>query len=130
MTLNKTLDTSHSKVYEVDFSYDSTKLLTCGDDKKMRVWSISGWSQTGFKSHSKKVYTCKFASDDYVGVGQENGEVVVYRDDFTTQDSSVGYGGDDVLDIDFRHGTHKYIMAYENDRGYASPSTSSIINTG
>lgn len=44
MTLNKTLDTSHSKVHEVDFSYDSTKLLTCGDDKKFRVWATSGWS--------------------------------------------------------------------------------------
>lgn len=65
-----------------------------------------------------------------MGVGQENGEVVVYRNDLTTEDYDVDYGGDDVLDIDFRHGTHKYIVAYENDRGYASPSTSSIINTG
>lgn len=33
--------TSHSKVYDVDFNMNGSKMVTCGDDKKFRVWNIS-----------------------------------------------------------------------------------------
>lgn len=33
--------TGHAKVYDVDFNMNGSKMVTCGDDKKFRVWNIS-----------------------------------------------------------------------------------------
>lgn len=33
--------TGHSKVYDIDFNMDGTKMVTCGDDKTFKVWNIS-----------------------------------------------------------------------------------------
>ena len=43
--VTKTLATDHGYVNDVDFSYDSDRLLTCGDDDEFRTWKTnSGWS--------------------------------------------------------------------------------------
>ena len=33
--------TGHAKVNDVDFNQDGTKMLTCGDDQKFKVWDAS-----------------------------------------------------------------------------------------
>ena len=39
----KTLDTDHDYVTDVDFRYDSNRLLTCGCDEDHAIWSTSNW---------------------------------------------------------------------------------------
>jgi WD40 repeat protein len=43
-----TVNTGHGKVYGVDFSSDSSKLLTCGDNGRFRVFNVqSSYSSIG-----------------------------------------------------------------------------------
>ena len=37
----KTFSTGHAKVHGINFNSDGTKMLTCGDDQKFKVWSTS-----------------------------------------------------------------------------------------
>ena len=43
----KRLSTGHSKVHDIDFREDSGAMITCGDDKKFKVWNpSSSWVKT------------------------------------------------------------------------------------
>jgi|JI10StandDraft_1071094.scaffolds.fasta_scaffold61848_3 WD40 repeat protein len=35
------ISTGHNKVYDLDFRFDSNRLLTCGDDSRTRIWNTS-----------------------------------------------------------------------------------------
>jgi len=42
------INTGHGKVYDVDFTYDSQHLLTCGDDEKSKLWNVTNVSSIHF----------------------------------------------------------------------------------
>lgn len=97
-----TIGTGHIKVYDVDFSYDGTKMLTCGDDNKFKVWDISATNiRTGIPSvigggfnTGNKIWSCKFSFDDYVLVGCDTNLVTVYGPGFgNTVYSNNAHGG-------------------------------------
>ncbi len=91
-TLIRNLNTGHVKIYDIDFSYDGTLMLTCGDDQKFKVWNISGINLAttappmigGGFSIGNVVWSCKFSSTNHVLVGNEaNVNVKVYGPTFT-----------------------------------------------
>ena len=43
-SLTRTLDTDHGYVTDVDFRYDSNRLLTCGCDKDHAIWNTNSWN--------------------------------------------------------------------------------------
>lgn len=60
------------KVYDLDFQYDSSKLMTCGDDKKAKFWRTSNWSPSNSKEVTMhhEVYTCEWGdTEKLVGAG-------------------------------------------------------------
>ena len=62
--LTKTLSTGHGYVYDVDYRYDNQRLLTCGDDKEIKAWMTSGWSNDLSKRLHHEVLSCEYAADD------------------------------------------------------------------
>lgn len=40
-TAIRTLTSAHGIAFDVDFSYDNTMILTCGNDKKAMKWKVS-----------------------------------------------------------------------------------------
>ena len=75
-----TLSTSHSTLNEIDFNYDFTKLVTCGDDDVFRVWDTSTW--TSFYTSSSMgsdINTCKFTYDDTIIIGMDDGRVRTFH---------------------------------------------------
>jgi WD40 repeat protein len=89
--LIRSLNTQHVKIYGIDFSYDGTLMLTCGDDQKFRVWNISGIDLSttvppviggGFTT-GNVAWTCKFSSDNYILIGHSDGTIKLYGPTFT-----------------------------------------------
>jgi WD40 repeat protein len=89
--LIRSLDTGHVKIYDIDFSYDGTLMLTCGDDQKFKVWNISEVDLTttdppmvggGFVI-GDVIWTCQFSKDNYVLIGNSDGQIRIYGPTFT-----------------------------------------------
>jgi WD40 repeat protein len=36
-----TIPSGHGKIYDVDYRYDTKYLITCGDDKKTKMWNAT-----------------------------------------------------------------------------------------
>lgn len=76
-TQTNSFSTGHSKVYDIDFNMEGTKMVTCGDDKKFRVWNSS--ASTFFTSTppslgggfdcGEVVMSCKLSYEDDVLIG-------------------------------------------------------------
>ena len=91
--LIRSLDTGHSKIHGIDFSYDGTLMLTCGEDQTFKVWNISGINLAttnpprigGNFGTGNVVWSCKFSSTNHVLVGNEGTSSVikVYGPTFT-----------------------------------------------
>ena len=78
-TLIQSLNTGHSKVHDIDFTSDSTKMITCGDDKKFKVWDTSSWSNIHSSSDlGQDIWKCTYAYNDYFAIGLDPGPVRVY----------------------------------------------------
>ena len=117
-------------MYELDFTSDSSTLVTCGDDKKFKLWSTSTWSQIagGDFDTGQKIYSCKFHQNGELIIGQESGYVSrVSSSDYTTITSNISYGTN-IACVDVRWGTTTYIAADRNSKGYTSLSTSEIYD--
>lgn len=80
------LNTDHAKVHDIDFLQDSSKMITCGEDRKFKVWDTSSWSKT-YESEDlgQVVWSCTYASDGFAGVGLNSGEVRLYNPEFSYQ---------------------------------------------
>lgn len=74
-SLAKRLSTGHSKVHDIDFLEDSSRMITCGDDKKFRVWNpTSSWSQTHSSSDlGQVIWQCRYAHDGRIALGMDDG---------------------------------------------------------
>lgn len=58
-TLNLTLNANHNGiVFDVDFSYDSSKIITCGDDGHTKIWKTSDGSSIADKTNKHESYSC------------------------------------------------------------------------
>jgi hypothetical protein len=62
------------KIFDIDFSYDGTLMLTCGDDSRFKVWNIGGVNLAttapplvggGFLTPDK-IMICKFSSTNQI----------------------------------------------------------------
>ena len=80
----QTLNTGHSKVYDIDF-YDDSTLVTCGDDQKFKIWDpTAGWSNQHTSSgHGDVVWQCKFNSNGKVGIGLSPGTIRIYDSSYS-----------------------------------------------
>lgn len=41
LNFTTSISTGHGKVHDLDFRYDSKMLLTCGQDRKTRIWNVT-----------------------------------------------------------------------------------------
>ena len=98
-------------------------MVSCGDDDEFKIWETTTWgSVPGGFDVDEKATSCKFTSDDSIVVGDQNGDVIfVSVADYTTG-NSVNYGSN-VGEVSVRYGTHTYIVADRNSKGYTSLST-------
>lgn len=131
-----TLSTGHTKINGLDFSLDGGKMVTCGDDKKFKVWDISsGGVPTligGNFDTGQVIWSCKFSFDNYVMIGNSNNEVRIYGPNFGntifSQKSFTNSGNAE--NIDFYHcDKSRFIMGSSNTRGYGSNSTNEFLTT-
>ena len=119
------------KVHDIDFLLDSSRMLTCGEDRKFKVWDpASAWGNTYESSDlGQTVWSCAYAYDGYVGVGLNSGEVRVYNSEFSSYTSYTPGSAGIPYGLDFKYGTHTFILGSGNTKGYTSESTSDIIDT-
>lgn len=65
-----TLNSGQTEVYGVDFSSDSSKLVTCGKDNELRVWNPTTWSTTPLNNWAgvggTDYFSCEFTSLDNI----------------------------------------------------------------
>ena len=79
------------KIFDIDFSYDETLMLTCGDDERFKVWNIGGVNlATTAPTMVANVLTgdflmaCKFSSTNLVLTSnRDNDNNIVYSSNFT-----------------------------------------------
>ena len=125
----RTINTDHSKVFEIDFNEDYSRMLTCGDNKKFKVWNTATESPIYTSpDHGDPVFSCKFAYDSSV-VMVAGKKSYLYQPSSgnsyqspTTMDFS-----ENVYSVDIRKGTYEYVVGF--DKGIAvSPSTSRIAD--
>ena len=63
MNVIATIDTDHQEVWEVDFNYDNTRIITCGKDKYGRVWSTADWSRLFNLNVYHEALSCNFGDN-------------------------------------------------------------------
>ena len=82
----KALSTGHSKVHDIDFLEDSSRMITCGDDKRFKVWNpSSAWANTYSSSDLGQVlWKCTYAHNGYVAIGLDPGQVRLYNPTFSS----------------------------------------------
>lgn len=59
------ISTGHNQVYDIDFRYDSRTLLTCGQDKKAKIWNLTDLTRISDVSSSNVIYTCEYSSNNF-----------------------------------------------------------------
>lgn len=110
-TLNQSFKAGHSSnsttIWELDFSFDGRKLVTCGSDGNVIQRNIStatiDW--TRLLTANKNAYSCKFSSTNRVGVTCDDGDFYILKSDGTNNRTAAkNYG----LDLDFRAGDDRY----------------------
>ena len=127
----RTVVTNLGKVYSVDFSDNSELLLACGENKKFQVWNVSNNynSVGGDFDVGQIIWSCRFASDNSVGVGLENGKVNIYSTSYSSPATSVysPSGSGKAISLEFKYGTQSFAVANDNSRGYYSNHTSALF---
>lgn len=57
-TLIRQVLTNHTKVYDVDFRYDSQTLVTCGADNKAKIFNVSSGALINQTATTNIPYSC------------------------------------------------------------------------
>lgn len=85
-TLNMSFSAGHGSsvtINELDFSYDNTKIVTCGSDGYVNQRTISPFSSSlDFRTQvdsSENMITCKYASTGRIGVAGTDDKIHVIR---------------------------------------------------
>ena len=127
----KTLNTDHSKVHDIDFLEDSSRMITCGDDKKFKVWNpSSSWSKTHQSSDlGDVIWKCVYAHDGSVAIGLDPGPVRIYNPAFSSFSTWSPSSSGKPYGVDFKYGTHDFIMGSDNSKGYTSGDSSPLFST-
>ncbi len=88
--LIRTINTGHIIIHGIDFSYDGTLMLTCGEDLRFKIWNISGINLATTAppmienvSIGGIVWTCRFSSTNLVLAGNSNGNIKIYGPTYT-----------------------------------------------
>lgn len=71
LTLHKTIPTGQGLVRDFDFSFDSTKFITCGD-KKMILWDLASSSIIKTFNGLYDKCQCHFGSNDRFAMSNED----------------------------------------------------------
>lgn len=113
-TLNMSFSAEHSSsttdIFELDFSSDDSKMITCGSDGyvNQRILTNSGTSSNDWKGlivSGKDVLTCKYSTNNRVGCFCDKQMYLLNTDGTIDQHKAK----DVIRDLDFRPGGHKYI---------------------
>ena len=127
----RTIVTALGKVYSVDWTSDSSKLLACGENKKFQVWETTNYNQIGGNFDvGEIIWSCRFTSDDSVAVGLENGQVRIYSSTYTNSviQTFTPSSSSKTLSLQCEDGTYNFIAAHENGKGYVTNDTNPLIS--
>lgn len=133
----KTFPTGHAKVQGINFNQDGSKMVTCGDDQKFKIWDSTTLLTTptiigGNFNVGQKIWSCEFSYDEYVLLGCENNFVKIYPPSFT---NSIYFSRQHDLSgvaTNIKYYScdkNKYIMGSDNGRCYAWNSTAPFLTT-
>lgn len=75
-----TITTDHIEVYEIDFSYDNTRIIACGKNKHSSAWQVSDWSQIYDFNVYHEAFSCKFGDNGHMIVSDSNGDAYTYNE--------------------------------------------------
>ncbi len=114
----RTINTNHSQVNQVDFSQDNSKLLTCGN-KVLNVFYLANSSYTALTQPSSGnfLWACKFAKDGQFATVDASGNVYMYRSSIShrwTQNT-----GGKAFDLDFNPNSNSFIVGNDNQKVYS-----------
>ena len=106
-TLNMSFSAGHASssttINELDFSYDNTKIVTCGSDGYVNQRTISPFSATTdwrtAIDNTKSIVSCKYASSGKVGISGTDNNMRILRSWGSIQSTQSKNG---VKDVDFR----------------------------
>lgn len=87
-TLHSSFRAEHGNsrtVFELDFNSDDTKMVTCASDGKVnqRVISTGGYDFKTTIDASKDVISCKYSSNNRIGLSCTDGEMYLLKSDGT-----------------------------------------------
>ena len=89
---NRNFSCGLTRVDEVHFNKESSKLLVCGDGG-FEIWDTSNWNRTkSDSSFSDPVISCRFADDGHFATGTSNANIRIYNSTADFQ-WSYTYGG-------------------------------------
>ena len=136
-SLSKSLATGHAKVLGIDFNSDGSKMVTCGDDKKFRVWNMTPATPTvigGGFDVGEVALSCTFSHDEYVAVGIIGNVVKRYSPSTYASSTILSYtfsvsGHADRVSF-FNCDKDKIIMGSDNGGFYAWDSSNYYLHTG
>jgi WD40 repeat protein len=133
-TLIRSLDTGHVKIYDIDFSYDGTLMLTCGYDQTFKVWNISGINLSttdppliGNVPTGDYAFTCKFSSTNLILIGNSSGRAKVYASTFTNsiiRTYTAGSGQVRSAEFFYCENSTRIVMGCDDGKGYWYNGTS------
>lgn len=111
-TLNESFRAGHSSssdtIWELDFSYDDLKLVTCGKDGNVIQRNITTGTKdwTRLLTANKNAYSCKYAITNKVGTTCDDGNFYMLKSDGTNRNTAGGKNfGKDLV---FRSGIDQY----------------------
>lgn len=67
-TLIRQIVTNHTKVFDVDFRYDSQTLVTCGFDKRIKIFNASTGSFINQTTTTDVAYSCEYGDNNWIAV--------------------------------------------------------------
>lgn len=135
--LDKTISTGHSKVLGIDFNFDGSKMLTCGEDQKFRVWNMAVSTPTvigGEFGLGEVAKSCKLSYDEYAGVGIIGNVVKIFSPPSYVSSGSFSKtfnipGHADRFAF-FNCDKNKYVMGSDNGGFYSWNDSDYYLHTG
>ena len=125
----QTIGTDHNEVDELDFNYNNTRLLTCGNDDHGRVWRMSDYGEFTDVNVFHRALSCKFGDTGEFVVSDDNGDSYTYSSSGSRYLRYYPYSK--AYDCDFRPGSTYFIAVNTNKEAYEfyAPSYSGTFQT-
>ena len=124
-------DGGHSLTLDLDFSPDSSTLITCGADNQFKIWLVPGMTEDDGQSHSNNVYQCRYSYDGWIYVGSDNGNVDLYNPNYDLSSTYVtNPSGGRITSLSVHPSSREAVFSKSTDYLFRSTVTNTHIYQG